>query len=74
MVEIDKNREKQEENRDQEMVDKDGNKVDIMEDLVRLESQLQAYVKEITVICDDIKTLEAHQQVCFEEFTAELPK
>lgn len=56
------------------MVDKDGNKVDIMEDLVRLESQLQAYVKEITVICDDIKTLEAHQQVCFEEFTAELPK
>ena len=37
MFELVKNKEKQEENRDQEMVDKDGNKVDIMSDLIRLE-------------------------------------
>ena len=37
MFELVKNKEKQEENRDQEMVDKDGNKVDIMADLIRLE-------------------------------------
>jgi hypothetical protein len=74
LVEIDKNREKQEENRDQEMVDKDGNKVDIMEDLVRLEAELQAYVKELVVICGDLKTLEGFQHACFEEFSSELPK
>jgi hypothetical protein len=39
-VEIDKNREKQAENKDRDMVDKDGNKVDIMEDLIRLEAEL----------------------------------
>jgi len=46
-VEIEKNLEKQNENRDQEMVDKDGNKVDIMEDLIRLESELKEYHREI---------------------------
>ena len=74
LVEIDKNREKKEENRDQEMIDKDGNKVDIMEDLVRLESELNAYAREFKVICDDVKTLEGYQQSCFDEFSAELPK
>lgn len=37
-IELEKNKEKQEENRDQELVDKDGNKVDIMDDLMKLES------------------------------------
>lgn len=29
------------------MVDKDGNKVDIMDDLIRLENTMKSYVKEI---------------------------
>jgi hypothetical protein len=29
------------------MVDKDGNKVDIMDDLVRLEGSMKAYLKEV---------------------------
>ena len=30
------------------MVDKDGNKVDIVEDLIRLEGEMNAYLKEIS--------------------------
>jgi hypothetical protein len=32
------------------MVDKDGNKVNIMEDLIRLEGQLKSYLIEVTEI------------------------
>jgi len=32
------------------MVDKDGNKVNIMEDLIRLEGQLKSYLSEVTEI------------------------
>ena len=39
-IELERNREKQDENRGQEMVDKDGNKVDIVQDLERLEEQM----------------------------------
>lgn len=46
-IELQRNREKQDENRDQEMVDKDGKKVDIMKDLVKLEEEMEGYVKEI---------------------------
>jgi hypothetical protein len=42
-IELEKNREKQDENVGQDMVDKDGNKVDIMQDLVRLAEQMTAY-------------------------------
>lgn len=56
------------------MVDKDGNKVDIMEDLIRLEQELMAYLKEIESICEDVRTLEGFHQQCFEELSSELPK
>jgi len=36
-IELEKNREKQDENKGQDMVDKDGNKVDITKDLIKLE-------------------------------------
>ena len=42
-IELEKNREKQDENVGQDMVDKHGNKVDIMQDLVRLAEQMTAY-------------------------------
>jgi len=42
-IELEKNREKQEENQGQDMVDKDGNKVDIMQDLLRLAEQMTSY-------------------------------
>lgn len=41
LVEIDKNLEKQDENRGQELVDKEGNQVDIMDDLIRLEGEMR---------------------------------
>lgn len=53
-IELEKNKEKQEENRDQELVDKDGNKVDIMDDLMKLESQMISYNSEISKLLIDI--------------------
>ena len=58
MLELVKNREKQEENKDQEMVDKDGNKVDIMSDLIRLEGQMGSYLHEIEGLLEDIVKLD----------------
>lgn len=58
LVEIDKNLEKQEENRDQEMVDKEGNKVEIMDDLVKLEGEMRQYIKDIDDLDDQMKTFQ----------------
>ena len=73
-IELEKNKEKQEENRDQELVDKDGNKVDIMDDLMKLESQMISYNSEISKLLIDINQLDQQKDVCFEEFNNELPK
>jgi len=73
-IELEKNLEKQEENKDQEMVDKDGNPVDIMQDLTRLETQMGSYIQEINVLLEDVRKLDDLYLVCFEEFNPELPK
>ena len=36
------------------MVDKDGNKVDIMKDLIKLEGQMKSYVSEIDILLGDV--------------------
>ena len=74
MVELEKNKEKQEEHRDQEHVDKDGNKVDIMDDLMKLESQMISYNAEIDILLRDITALDQLKEACFDEFNQELPK
>ena len=56
-IELEKNREKQDENKGQDMVDKDGNKVDIMEDLIKLEGQMNSYLMEIDNLLDEVKEL-----------------
>lgn len=40
------------------MVDEDGNKVDILGDLIRLEGEMNSYLSETTLILNDIKDLE----------------
>lgn len=40
------------------MVDKDGNKVDIMKDLVKLEGQMESYLSEIAIMLNDIQQTE----------------
>jgi len=56
------------------MVDKDGNKVDIMNDLIRLEGDLKAYLKEVDALVIEIKPFDAQHVKLFEEFTADIPK
>lgn len=56
------------------MVDKDGNKVDIMEDLIRLAEQMTAYNQEVDVILKDIIQLDDLKDRCLQEFNSELPK
>jgi hypothetical protein len=73
-IELEKNREKQEENKGQDMVDKDGNKVDIMKDLIKLEGQMNAYLMEIDVLLDEIKQLETQKDDCLNDFNSEIPK
>ena len=53
-IELQRNREKQEENRGQEMVDKDGNKVDIVNDLVKLEGEMENYIADINLLLGDL--------------------
>ena len=36
------------------MVDKDGKKVDIMNDLIRLEAQMEAYIQDVDEILDKL--------------------
>jgi hypothetical protein len=73
-IELEKNREKQEENKGQDMVDKDGNKVDIMQDLIKLEGQMNSYLMEIDAILELIKHLETQKDDCLNDFNAEIPK
>ena len=56
------------------MVDKDGNKVDIMQDLIKLEGQMNSYLMEIDIILEEVKQLEATKDKCLDEFNAEIPK
>ena len=63
-VEIEKNLEKQEENKDEEMVDEDGNKVDILKDLIRLEGELKSYLKEVDSLIDETKPFDALSVKC----------
>lgn len=56
------------------MVDKDGNKVDIMQDLIKLEGQMNSYLMEIDIILEEVKQLEVAKDKCLDEFNAEIPK
>ena len=62
LANIDKNLEKQEENRGQELVDAEGKQVDIMDDLIRLEGEMHQYIKDIDQIQEEIGTLLHFQQ------------
>ena len=72
-IELNRNREKQEENRGQEMVDKDGNKVDIMKDLIRLENDMENYLKEIDDLLDELQRLDIDREQLFEDFNKSIP-
>lgn len=73
-IEIEKNLEKQQENKDQEMVDEQGNKVDIMQDLIRLEGELKSYLDDVEGLIAETKMLENHYVACFDAFNQECPK
>ena len=72
-IELQRNREKQDENRDQEMVDKDGKKVDIMKDLVKLEEEMEAYVKDIDELLAQLGGLESQREKLSEDFDKAIP-
>jgi DNA polymerase III alpha subunit (gram-positive type) len=55
------------------MVDKDGNKVNIMEDLIRLEGQLQSYLTEVTDIENQLLKVEPSKDKLIEEFNSLMP-
>ena len=57
------------------MVDESGNKVDILEDLQRLEEQMNSYVSEIYLLSKDLEKTDDEQKQIAEEFNkASLPK
>ena len=57
------------------MVDKDGNKVDIMQDLTRLEGELKSYLKEVDDLINEAKQFETAQvSPCHEDFSNDIPK
>ena len=72
-IELQRNREKQEENRDQEMVDKDGKKVDIMKDLEKLEGEMEGYVKEIDELLTELDIRENTRDKLFDDFNKAIP-
>ena len=55
------------------MVDKDGKKVDIMKDLVKLEAEMVGYVKEIDQLLEELANLEASREKMFEGFNSAVP-
>lgn len=55
------------------MVDKDGNKVNIMEDLIRLRGQLQSYLVEVTEIENQLLKFEQIKEKIIEEFNQLMP-
>jgi predicted RNA-binding protein len=52
------------------MVDKDGKKVDIMGDLVRLEGELQSYGREIKDLLGRVRRLDQDREKVFDRFSA----
>lgn len=72
-IELQRNREKQEENRDQEMVDKDGKKVDIMKDLEKLEGEMEGYVQEIDELLAELDIRENTREKLFDDFNKAIP-
>lgn len=56
------------------MVDKDGNKVNIMEDLIRLEGQLKSYLTEVTEIENQLLKFEPIKDKLIEEFNSLIPE
>jgi len=72
-IELEKNMEKQQENQGQEMVDKDGNKVDIMDDLVRLENTMRSYTQEIDELLELIQDVDDARNDLTDDFTDDLP-
>lgn len=55
------------------MVDKDGNKVDIMKDLVKLEGQMNSYLSEIQMLLNDVQQTDDKRAKCLDEFSHDLP-
>lgn len=55
------------------MVDKDGKKVDIMKDLIRLENDMDNYLKEIDELLDEIQRLDIDREQLFEDFDTSIP-
>lgn len=72
-IELTRNRERQEENRDQVRVDKDGNKVDIMKDLVRLEEEMMNYLKELDEVLEQVNICDQRHETIFEDFNKIIP-
>ena len=73
-IELERNREKQDENRGQDMVDIDGNKVDIVADLERLEEQMQAYIVDIDEQMTGIRGYQVQKEELQEAFDLDAPK
>jgi hypothetical protein len=55
------------------MVDKDGNKVDIMEDLMKLETQMEAYIGEVSALVEEVKRVDQQRDTLFEDFNSKIP-
>ena len=55
------------------MVDKDGKKVDIMKDLVKLEEEMEGYVKEIDQLLEELAIREATREKLSEDFNKSIP-
>lgn len=55
------------------MVDKDGKKVDIMKDLVRLEEEMENYLKEIGVLLEEVQERETQREKLIEDFNKAIP-
>ena len=54
-------------------MDKDGKKVDIMKDLVKLEEEMEGYVKDIEELLTELGHREATREQLFEEFNRAIP-
>jgi len=55
------------------MVDKDGKKVDIMKDLIKLEEEMEGYVKEIDQLSEELATRDTTHGTLQEGFDAAIP-
>jgi glutamyl-tRNA reductase len=56
------------------MVDKDGNKVDIMDDLIRLEGEMTNYSQELTQLREEAKKIEEDRSRLYEMFESIVPQ